>query len=171
MPVAHSDDKCRCGRSVIPPHCTKCGSTNVYARDASGGPYIDENGLPQMSRGYRCRKCREDFNTQTPCTLPYFEAKATITRREREDNQNRIQAQMEAAVQAAKTQGITDQKELNRIKLAEMFRAQGLGALVQHTVLASPPTQPVPEQAPRASDEDNYVDTWPPREDNNNEPK
>jgi len=70
-------DNCQCGRPVGPaPHCPTCGSTNVYSRDSSG--WIPGEPIPGRPgaykviqvRGFRCRRCRRDFNEMDRCYAP-----------------------------------------------------------------------------------------------------
>lgn len=97
---------CECGRAnVEPPHCRRCGSTNVYGNSSEDGRrmitniandgsrvYVEphEVGVKplvaiELARGFRCRRCRTYYNESQECKAPRQHAKqqrALMTRSE-----------------------------------------------------------------------------------------
>jgi hypothetical protein len=60
---------CRCGREAEPPHCTRCGSANVYilkraARRIRVGTEV------YTVRQFSCRRCGQQFGEDQPCAAP-----------------------------------------------------------------------------------------------------
>ena len=60
---------CICGRKRAPQHCTSCGTTSLYARLRSGRHEVID-GVPTYIRGYRCRRCGQDFAADSACGAP-----------------------------------------------------------------------------------------------------
>ena len=60
---------CKCGRSTTSPHCPRCGSSNVQAVRRAGR-YVMVNNLREFIRGFRCRRCDQDFQEDWPCAAP-----------------------------------------------------------------------------------------------------
>ena len=70
---------CTCGRPIgVVPHCPICGSSNVYAKDASSITLTDKaSGETYVARGFRCRRCSNSFNEAEQCEAPLLEVHST----------------------------------------------------------------------------------------------
>ena len=83
---------CQCGRPTVPVHCTECGSTNLYSRRASGFTVI--NGKAVQVRGFRCRRCDNDFSIVDSCKAATLVERVS-KRQEAEDNATILNARMD----------------------------------------------------------------------------
>ena len=60
---------CKCGRESKPQHCPNCGRRDVYATKRNDRLLVVE-GQKYIARGFRCRKCGNEFDESTQCEAP-----------------------------------------------------------------------------------------------------
>lgn len=63
--------KCVCGREIKPkPHCTVCGSSNVYGTPSRNRYQKASDGVDYYIRTFHCRSCNTSFDDTSTCLAP-----------------------------------------------------------------------------------------------------